>query len=176
MPKSAKAQTVLTFVLCLVFGVVGLATVGYAAAEPLGLTSLGGKECVVVAAKPKAKTKAKPSAKPAPKLVASSLAVKLTEMKIELQKPEVPAGQVSFDILNAGAAPHELVVLKTDTPAADLGQGATVPEPGKVGESGDMAAAAKKTLKLKLAAGHYALICNIAGHYVAGMHADLTVK
>ena len=89
-----------------------MATVGYAAAEPLGLTSLGSKECVVVAAKPKAKTKAKPSAKPAPKLVASSLAVKLTEMKIELQKPEVPAGQVSFDILNAGAAPQEVVVLK----------------------------------------------------------------
>ena len=31
-------------------------------------------------------------------------------------------------------------------------------------------------LKLKLAAGHYALICNLPGHFAGGMYADFTVK
>jgi uncharacterized cupredoxin-like copper-binding protein len=35
---------------------------------------------------------------------------------------------------------------------------------------------AAKTLALNLAPGHYALVCNLPGHYKAGMYADLTVK
>ena len=42
--------------------------------------------------------------------------------------------------------------------------------------SSDLAAGATKTLTLNLKPGHYALICNIAGHYMAGMYADLTVR
>ena len=34
----------------------------------------------------------------------------------------------------------------------------------------------RRPLKLKLAVGHYALICNLPGHYAAGQYADLTVK
>ncbi|MEA2312683.1 MAG: hypothetical protein QOE28_2651, partial [Solirubrobacteraceae bacterium] len=35
---------------------------------------------------------------------------------------------------------------------------------------------AAKALTLNLKPGHYALICNLPGHYTAGMYADLTVK
>jgi Sulfocyanin (SoxE) domain len=33
-----------------------------------------------------------------------------------------------------------------------------------------------KTLELNLEPGKYALVCNISGHYAAGMYADFTVK
>ncbi len=106
----------------------------------------------------------------------STVAVALTEMKVTPVPPSSPAGQVTFNVKNAGALPHEMVVLKTKKPADQLGTGSTVPETGKVGETGDMPAKSSKTLKLKLAAGHYALICNVPGHYAAGMYADFNVK
>ncbi len=111
--------------------------------------------------------------------VGSPVAVALTEMKIVPVPTTAAAGQVSFVVKNAGKLPHEMVVIKTDKAAADLGpadSAGTVPETGAQGETGDLAAGANKTVKLKLVAGHYALICNIAGHYAAGMHADFTVN
>lgn len=115
------------------------------------------------------------SAAPAP-AKAGAVAVTLTEMKIVANPNTEKAGEVAFDVKNAGQIVHEMVVLKTNKPAGKLGTGATVPETGKVGETGDVAAGKSKSLKLKLAAGHYALICNIPGHYTAGMYADFTVK
>jgi len=106
----------------------------------------------------------------------NTIAVALTEMKVAPTPAAAPAGEVTFNVDNAGALPHEMVVIKTKKPADQLGTGSTVPETGKVGETGDMPAKSKKTLKLKLAAGHYALICNVPGHYAAGMHADFNVK
>ena len=35
---------------------------------------------------------------------------------------------------------------------------------------------ATETVTLPLKAGHYALICNLPGHYAAGQHADFTVR
>jgi uncharacterized cupredoxin-like copper-binding protein len=29
---------------------------------------------------------------------------------------------------------------------------------------------------LSLKPGHYSLVCNLPGHYMAGMHADFTVR
>lgn len=86
------------------------------------------------------------------------------------------AGEAEFAAKNVGAAPHELVVLKTPKPADSLGMGAEVPETGKVGESGVFNAGLTKDFKVKLDKGHYALICNVPGHYAAGMHQDLQVN
>jgi uncharacterized cupredoxin-like copper-binding protein len=33
-----------------------------------------------------------------------------------------------------------------------------------------------KTLALRLRPGHYALVCNLPGHYLAGQRADFTVR
>jgi hypothetical protein len=84
--------------------------------------------------------------------------------------------KVTFQVSNVGQLPHEFVVLKTDKSANDLGTGSRVPEDGNVGETGDVQTGDSKTLKLKLKPGHYALICNLPGHYAAGMHTDFTVK
>ena len=41
---------------------------------------------------------------------------------------------------------------------------------------GDFAASKTKRLTLNLKPGHYALLCNLPGHYKAGMFTDFTVK
>jgi uncharacterized cupredoxin-like copper-binding protein len=104
----------------------------------------------------------------------------LTEFSITLDKSTVPAGDVDFKITNGGTIVHEFVVLDTDTPAANLTvTGTTVSEDGLdvVDEVEDIAVGGTPTLSLDgLAAGHYAIICNVDGHYQGGMHTDLTVQ
>ena len=102
----------------------------------------------------------------------------VSEWAVNVTPASAPAGKVTFDVTNTGKAPHEFVVLRTDKPAAGLaaGSGARVPETGHVGEIGGLAAGATKSVTLNLPAGHYALVCNLPGHYKLGMHADFTVS
>jgi uncharacterized cupredoxin-like copper-binding protein len=86
------------------------------------------------------------------------------------------AGKIRFSVHNSGAITHEFVVIRTDKPAADLLKGTRADESGNVGETGDLAAGASKTVTLNLKAGHYALICNLPGHYKLGQHVDFTVR
>jgi uncharacterized cupredoxin-like copper-binding protein len=112
---------------------------------------------------------------PAPAAVAS-LGVTLKEFTVTPGSTVGRAGRVTFKVSNAGAVAHEFVVLRTNTPAAGLLKGAKASEAGNVGETGDMKVGATKTLVLNLKAGHYALICNLPGHYQAGQHTDFTVR
>jgi uncharacterized cupredoxin-like copper-binding protein len=102
---------------------------------------------------------------------------RLTEMRIADSVKAVAAGKVTFTVTNAGAMKHEYVVLRTSQPAAALPvSGGRASEAGHVGEIGDLPAGATKTLTLDLRPGHYSIVCNLPGHYAAGMHADLTVR
>jgi uncharacterized cupredoxin-like copper-binding protein len=103
-------------------------------------------------------------------------AVTLSEWKVATPSPQATAGNVTFDARNTGKTAHELVVIRTDKPAASLGKGARVPEKGNVGETGDLKPGASKKVTLALKPGHYALICNLPGHYMQGMHTDVTVR
>ena len=114
-----------------------------------------------------------PAAAAAP---AHASAVRLAEFTIAPKPSAVAKGAVTFNVTNAGKIEHEFVVLKTSKPAADLLKGARADEAGNVGEIGSIKPGQTKALKLNLAGGHYALICNLPGHYSAGQHADLTVK
>ena len=114
-----------------------------------------------------------PAAAAAP---AHASAVRLAEFTVAPKPSAVANGAVTFNVTNAGKIEHEFVVLKTSKPAADLLKGAKADEAGNVGEIGSVKPGQTKALKLNLAAGHYALICNLPGHYSAGQHADLTVK
>ena len=102
--------------------------------------------------------------------------VVLNEMNVMVTPGEAKAGDVTFDVKNEGAANHNMVVIKTDKMAADLGQGAQASEAGKVGGVAELMAGQSKKLTLKLAAGHYVLICNVPGHYAAGMYQDFNVN
>jgi uncharacterized cupredoxin-like copper-binding protein len=126
-------------------------------------------------AAPAAATASQPAA-PAALATPGKVGVALKEFTLKPTPTEAPAGRVTFNVRNNGAVPHEFVVLKTDKPAGSLLKGAEADEAGNVGEIGDVQPGAAKKLVLKLKAGHYALICNLPGHYRAGQHADFTVK
>jgi uncharacterized cupredoxin-like copper-binding protein len=100
----------------------------------------------------------------------------------------VPAGTVSLRVVNQGAATHELVVLPLPAGQAAgaraVGADGQVDETGSLGEAsrscgageGDgIAAGTTGWVTLTLQAGRYELVCNLPGHYQAGMHAELDV-
>jgi uncharacterized cupredoxin-like copper-binding protein len=107
------------------------------------------------------------------------------QMFLDLSGATATSGKVTFLVSNAGKKTHEFVVLKTDTPAASFTIGSFEQETDRidedaagtnVGETGDMKAGSTKTLTLTLAPGHYALVCNLQGHYRMGMRKDFTVS
>jgi uncharacterized cupredoxin-like copper-binding protein len=105
-----------------------------------------------------------------------TITAKLSEYAIAATPGKAVAGPVTFKVTNAGQQKHEFVVIRTPKQAGALASGPEASETGKVGEVADMAPGASKTLKLKLKPGHYAMICNLPGHYTGGMHSDLTVQ
>jgi uncharacterized cupredoxin-like copper-binding protein len=110
-----------------------------------------------------------------PALAASSASETLSNFKIS-GSSSASAGSVTFKVKNSASIEHEMVVIKTSTPASKLKvSNGMASEKGSVGEV-EVGAGKTKTLKLNLKKGHYALICNVKGHYMAGMHKDFTVK
>ena len=111
--------------------------------------------------------------------LSDTVGVKASEMKFVLTADAAVAGKVTFNAENVGQVGHEMVVIKTDTPASDLPvKNGEVSEKGSIGEIGpeDLTVGAKVTKSFDMPAGHYALICALPGHYQAGMYADFTTK
>ena len=122
----------------------------------------------------------------APAFAAETVNVELVgerggQMAIELSQDSVPAGEVTFQVVNiAQNTPHEMIVVMLDEagqeiqvdPETDKVDEAALNDLGEVeglkaGESGD--------LTLTLEPGDYKLICNLKGHYAAGMVVPFTV-
>ena len=117
------------------------------------------------------------AAKPAaPAALPSAVGIGLREYSITPTSSRAKAGKVTFNVRNGGTITHEFVVIKTTKPASALLKGARADEAGNVGETGDLKPGASKSISLRLPAGHYALICNLPGHYAAGQHTDFTVR
>jgi uncharacterized cupredoxin-like copper-binding protein len=112
---------------------------------------------------------------PAPRAAAGKVPVSLTDFKVNAPSAQLKAGKTEFDVTNAGKVEHELIVIDTSKPAARLAKGGKASESGKVGEVAGLKPGDRKTLVVNLQKGHYALICNDPGHYMAGMHMDLVV-
>ncbi|PZW39827.1 hypothetical protein C8P66_12730 [Humitalea rosea] len=102
-------------------------------------------------------------------------------MAIRADHATVPAGEVRFDVTNASRGMvHEMLVVAVESADAELPYD---PATGKLdesrmrvlGEAEAMPANSSKTLVLTLAPGTYLLLCNVQGHYAAGMVTSLTV-
>jgi uncharacterized cupredoxin-like copper-binding protein len=103
--------------------------------------------------------------------------VALAQFAVSPSVPGARAGRITFRVHNAGTITHEFVVIKTPTLAADLPvKAGRAVESGNVGETGDLKPGVTKSVAITLPAGHYALICNLPGHYLAGQHTDFTVR
>jgi len=102
--------------------------------------------------------------------------VTLKEFKVTPVPISAPRGTVAFSVRNAGKLEHELVVLKTNLPAAKLPvKGAKAVEVGRLGKV-VVKPGRSGGLSLPLKAGKYVLICNFAGHYQAGQRVAFVVK
>jgi uncharacterized cupredoxin-like copper-binding protein len=109
--------------------------------------------------------------------------VRLEDFRVRRDAAVVPAGTVSFRILNQGPTTHEFIVVRTDRAPDKLPlqrDGLTVNEeaPGidLLDEAEGLDIDDRQTLVLRLASGHYVLYCNLEGHYLGGMYAALTVR
>jgi uncharacterized cupredoxin-like copper-binding protein len=112
-------------------------------------------------------------------------------MSLSVSPSSVPAGDVRFVVKNEGTIEHEAVVLKTgvpfdklpityggDPPAPVTSGADKVGEAANIGETGDpnLKPGDSRTFTIKnMTAGPYVVVCNLAGHYGAGMRAPLTV-
>ena len=111
---------------------------------------------------------------------AGPVTARLQEFSITLGRATATPGSVQFSVTNGGTIVHEFVVIDTDAAANSftVGPDGTVSEDGLsvVDEIEDIAVAATESLTVNLSAGHYVLICNVPGHYAAGMRADFQVQ
>ena len=111
----------------------------------------------------------------------AKVAVTEKEFSVTASPTSVAAGNVTFDVDNQGAVEHQLVILKSDMDQAKLkmsSDGTTVDLTAsgeEIGTIDKIAAGSTKSDSFDLKAGKYVLLCNLAGHYAAGMHAALTV-
>ncbi|MBK9714918.1 MAG: cupredoxin domain-containing protein [Kouleothrix sp.] len=107
--------------------------------------------------------------------------VKLDTFSINPAITTIKAGAITFDVMNvAKGETHEMVLIKTDLAPADLPY---APDLGRLsenqldslGEVADLKPGKRDTLSVNLKPGKYMLICNIPGHYKAGMVTPLVV-
>ena len=92
----------------------------------------------------------------------------------------MPAGTVTFEMLNEGAVVHDLWVVRTDLAYDALPVEGGLAVTGGANEVIDKVletdAGSTVSLTVDLAAGNYALICNIPAHYQLGMRAPFTIE
>ncbi len=104
------------------------------------------------------------------------VAVQVGEFSVFPQTQGAPTGKVRFVVTNIGTIEHEFVVIKTNKPAGNLLKGKEADETGAVGELDGVKAGNARVLVLTMKRGHYALICNLPGHYKTGQFADFYVR
>ncbi|QTE02984.1 sulfocyanin-like copper-binding protein [Streptomyces cyanogenus] len=109
-------------------------------------------------------------------------------MRLVAHPATIPVGRVTLRVVNAGGLPHEVIVLPLPAGQA-AGQRASgpdgrVPAAGSVGEASrtcgsdageGTAAGAAAWTTVTLRPGRYELLCNLPGHYAAGMYTELDV-
>jgi hypothetical protein len=105
----------------------------------------------------------------------------VTERDFHISAPEqASTGNLLLEVKNDGPDSHELIVVRKTGSLPIRPDGMTVDEealqtntlgglvPGNPGSLRD--------LTLHLTPGRYELFCNMAGHYMAGMHSEIVVR
>lgn len=154
------------------------------AAVSLSLAACGSSTSSSSSAAAPATTEPATTTSAPPATTGTQVAVALGETDVmnqymKVDQTTVPAGQVTFNVANDGVKKHEFVVLSTDTPADKLtmeGDEVVEDDYSAVDEIDGLDGGASGTLTVDLAPGHYALICNLKGHYRMGMYTELTVQ
>ena len=108
--------------------------------------------------------------------------VQVTErdFSIRLSKHRVHAGAVVLRVVNKGPVAHELIIVRsTDGPLPLRADDVTIDEDKIkhviVGTLEPRGPGPSRDLRLHLAPGMYSVVCNMSGHFMGGMYADLKV-
>jgi len=115
------------------------------------------------------------------KASASPPVVRISERDFRIRAPRrVAAGLVALRVANHGPDTHELIVVHSHgAPLRLRSDGVTVDEDAlravKVGSVEGAMPGAVHTLRVRLTRGRYVMFCNMSGHYLGGMHAELVV-
>ena len=117
------------------------------------------------------------------------LDVTLGEWSVVTDVDSLPEGPIKFDIKNAGERAHELLLVRSDIPGAEL----PTKDDGSVDEGAggvdvkydidDIEAGDKTSRSYLLDPGNYVLLCNIVeeidgietSHYAQGMWTEFTI-
>jgi uncharacterized cupredoxin-like copper-binding protein len=110
-------------------------------------------------------------------------------MRLTTDHSTIAHGDVSFLAANFGSRSHEMVILRlSDSQIAGprlIGDDGKIDEAGSLGEASNTCGAgagqgivpgASSWVTVNLAPGRYELVCNLRGHYAAGMYSELTVS
>ena len=112
-----------------------------------------------------------------------NIAVAESDFRIQATPGTIKGGLVDFTVSNAGPSAHEFLIFRADQAPNGLptGSDGRVDESNaqitKVFDSGDnVAANSSKVFHAALTPGNYVMVCNLPGHYMAGMHQAFTVN
>jgi hypothetical protein len=104
--------------------------------------------------------------------------VSVKDFRIVVTPDHIPAGETELVVRNQGPDTHELIIVPSRRSRLPLRlDGLTVDEEA-VRAIATVEGVAPKNLgrvRLHLAPGRYELFCNMAGHFMAGMHNKLVV-
>ena len=112
-----------------------------------------------------------------------SVKLGVKEWSISADVSSVPVGDALFEATNLGTIPHEVVFLRTDRPVGDLPIGSDnkvnrfaegIEDLGVI-RTDALVPGATVRESFALPAGNYALICNVPGHYAAGMFTAFSI-
>lgn len=109
----------------------------------------------------------------------AQVVVTLKDYSVTLSVQSIKAGTIKFGIENRGGMAHEFELLKTDLAPDKLpvdGGSGKAKEDGLVKQVQNIGVGKVAVVSADLAAGHYVIICNVAGHYQLGMRAELRVE
>jgi uncharacterized cupredoxin-like copper-binding protein len=110
-------------------------------------------------------------------------------MRLSTDRATVAPGTTSFLVTNVGSVSHEMLILPL--PDSQIGGTRPIGGDGRIDEVGSLGEASKTCgegagqgivpgatswVTVDLAPGRYELVCNLPGHYAAGMYSQLTVS
>src|SRR5665213_2755716 len=102
-------------------------------------------------------------------------------MGVKLSRPSAPAGVVTFKVTNTSKdTVHEMIVMYLADPTKPLPyiDGDKKVDENKAGDKGEVSEldpGKSGSLTVALKPGKYLLICNVAGHFAAGMWTEFEV-
>lgn len=105
----------------------------------------------------------------------------MSEWAITLDDDTATAGPLTFRISNDGTIDHEFLILKTNIPNGEIPVEGGIFEEDLasievIDEIPPFSAGSTAEITVDLQRGLYQLVCNLPGHYEAGMHTTLNVE